>query len=346
MSTFVHQALVRRKVVVDLIEGAKARGHRARRNVDMDEARKRAMELLEEGVPPEIMRLVPLDDALHKVQMQKAATPVPRPDGLREAGEILETTKANAVVCEKSSFDEGDINARRIEAVRTFVQRLDAAREAVERDMLTQARTWFTCVSANATGEVEQLTPAEIGEGANQIYRALDDKYVDISNRKQKVNGDMTKVRHVPGLGKAAHKLLTHIEHTSRRLAGAQEARRVMRFETNALRVRCGVPIFVTFSPDEGRNLLVVRLSRTRRQDPAHKAADDEAHSRLAGGRGWPSVAPDMDGLRMDLPMAAGEAGVPQWSERRRILARDPMASVDGFRILVDATLRHLFGVR
>eukprot|EP00959_Pyramimonas_sp_CCMP1952_P128315 2683048-Pyramimonas_sp.AAC.1 len=82
MSTFVHQALVRRKVVVDLIQGAKARGHRAYRNVDMDEVRRKAMELPEEGVPPEVMRLVPLDDALEKIQMQKAATPVPRPDGL------------------------------------------------------------------------------------------------------------------------------------------------------------------------------------------------------------------------------------------------------------------------
>ncbi|CAK0792868.1 unnamed protein product, partial [Prorocentrum cordatum] len=327
-----------------------------------------------------VMRLVPLDDALEKIQMQKAATPVPRPDGLREAGEILETTKANAVVCEKSSFDEIDINAQRIEAVRTFVQRLDeecahggaddtsnssedeedggkaeraskrgrvhegvpsganeAAREAVERDMLTQAGRERKRVDRLRvrTGEVEQLTPAEIAEGAKQIYQALDGKYVDINNRKQKVNGDMTKVRHVPTLGKAAHKLLTHIEHTSRRLSGTQEARRVMRFETNALRVRYGVPIFVTFSPDEGHNLLMVRLSRTRRQDPVHKAADDEAQSRLAGGRGWPRVAPDMDGLQMDLPMAAGEAEVPPWNERRRILARDPMASVDGFRILV-----------
>ncbi|CAK0868048.1 unnamed protein product [Prorocentrum cordatum] len=252
---------------------------------------------------------------------------VERPDGLREAGEILETTKANAVVCEKSSFDEIDINAQRIEAARNFVQRLDEE-----------------CARGGADDASNSSEDEEGGEkaGAKQIYRALDGWYVDINNRKQKVNGDVTKVRHVPELGKAAHKLLTHIEHTSRRLPGTQEARRVMRFETNALRVRCGVPIFVTFSPDEGHNLLVVRLSRTRRQDPVHKAADDEAHSRLAGGRGWPRVAPDMDGLQMDLPMAAGEAGVPPWTERRRILASDPMTSVDGFRIRVDATLHGL----
>eukprot|EP00959_Pyramimonas_sp_CCMP1952_P281746 5889036-Pyramimonas_sp.AAC.1 len=44
--------------------------------------------------------------------------------------------------------------------------------------------------------------------------------------------------------------------------------------------------------------------------------------------------------------MDAAQAWVPTWAERRRILARDPMASVDGFHILVDATLRQLFGLR
>eukprot|EP00959_Pyramimonas_sp_CCMP1952_P215327 4505396-Pyramimonas_sp.AAC.1 len=88
-----------------------------------------------------------------------------------------------------------------------------------------------------------------------------------------------------------------------------------MRFETNALRVRYGVPIFVTFSPDEGHNLLMVRLSRTRRQDPVHKAADHEAQSRRAGDREWPRVAPDVDETRLDLPMDAAQVGLPTWAE-------------------------------
>ncbi|CAK0866693.1 unnamed protein product [Prorocentrum cordatum] len=125
MAKFVHQALVRRHVVVALIQGAKSRGHRAHRNVCMDAVRRKALELPENDVPAEIMRLAPLDDALEKIQMQKAATPVPRPDGLQEAADILDSTKGNAVVVEKSSFDEGDINSQRIEALRSFVQRLD-----------------------------------------------------------------------------------------------------------------------------------------------------------------------------------------------------------------------------
>ena len=216
----------------------------------------------------------------------------------------------------------------------------------VFRSAVNLSRTWFTYVSANPKDADAQITPEEISEGAKQIYRALAGKYQDVNGKKQKVMGDMTKVRYVPGLGRAAHKLLANIEHTSRRLPGTQETRRVMRFETNALRVRYGVPIFVTFSPDEGHSLLMVRLSRTRRRDPVHNAVSDAAASRAAGSREWPQVAPETDDVRLELPLAAIMSQVPTWAERRKILARDPMASVEGFRVIVDATMRHLFGLR
>eukprot|EP00959_Pyramimonas_sp_CCMP1952_P219768 4594837-Pyramimonas_sp.AAC.1 len=80
MAKFIHQALVRREVVARLIEGAKRRGHRAHQHVCVEQVRKKAAELPEHDAPPEIMRSMPLDDALGKMQMQKAATPVPRPD--------------------------------------------------------------------------------------------------------------------------------------------------------------------------------------------------------------------------------------------------------------------------
>ena len=41
-----------------------------------------------------------------------------------------------------------------------------------------------------------------------------------------------------------------------------------MRFHLTSMRYVYGVPIFVTFAPDEKHNLLMVRLSRTRRKDP------------------------------------------------------------------------------
>ena len=84
----------------------------------------------------------------------------------------------------------------------------------------------------------------------------------------------MTKVRHVANLSVAAKALLQHIEHTSRKLAGTQETRRQMRFDTHAMRVRYGVPIFVTLTPDEGHNLIMLRLFRTRRKDPVLSGAE------------------------------------------------------------------------
>ena len=87
------------------------------------------------------------------------------------------------------------------------------------------------------------------------------------------VNGDMTKVRYVPDLSEPAQVLLKNIEHASRKLPGTQETRRLMRFQTQAFRIRYGTPLFITYSPDESQNLLMVRLSRKRRRDPIFQSS-------------------------------------------------------------------------
>ena len=127
------------------------------------------------------------------------------------------------------------------------------------------------------------FTPDMFKEGAKQLCKALWGKYRDLDGKMQSVKGDMTKLRYVASLSGAARKLLANIEHTSRRLPGTQEVRRLMRFDTNAMRVRYGVPIFVTFSPDEAHNLLMVRLSRTRRNDPAFAEGSDPVGRRYCG---------------------------------------------------------------
>ena len=54
LSKFIHQATVRRSIVVSLIQGAKERGHRAYVHLDMGEVTRKAQALPENGVPPEI----------------------------------------------------------------------------------------------------------------------------------------------------------------------------------------------------------------------------------------------------------------------------------------------------
>ena len=122
-----------------------------------------------------------------------------------------------------------------------------------------------------------------------------------------------------------------------------------MRFDTHTNRIRYGVPIFVTFSPDEAHNLLMIRLSRTRRKDPVFaKNADPVGQSYC--GRRVPSIAKDTsDEVVWQVPVEAMQwkaAQLPSYDERRAILAKDALASADGFRLLVSLTYEHLFGMR
>ena len=102
---------------------------------------------------------------------------------------------------------------------------------------------------------------------------------------------------------------------------------------THAMRATYGVAIFVTYSPDEAHNLLMIRLSRTRRSYPV-LMGDDSACKYV--GRDQPNTFFDESGdVRIHRPMAELTDKLPAWDERCRILARDPLASVDGFWILI-----------
>lgn len=108
MKGLVHQATVRADVVVALIQELKDRGHRAYKNLDMTYVRNKAHKTLPaDGVPAEIMHLVKIDrsdDSLDRVQIQKAATPVPGRCSEAAAANIFKTVTPNAVVCEPRGF--------------------------------------------------------------------------------------------------------------------------------------------------------------------------------------------------------------------------------------------------
>ena len=85
------------------------------------------------------------------------------------------------------------------------------------------------------------------------------------------MNGDFTKVKYAAGLSEAGSRILQNLEHTSRQILGTQEVRKLMRCDTHAGRIRRGVPIFVTWSPDEKHSVLMLRLSRSRASDPVNE---------------------------------------------------------------------------
>ena len=182
-------------------------------------------------------------------------------------------------------------------------------------------------------------------EGAISITKALWGKCVGVNGNTQKVNGDLTKVCYVRGLSDAAHLLLKNIAHTCRKLPGTQETRRLMRFMTQAYRIRYGTAIFITFSPDESHNLLMVRLSRTRRSDPVWQSEKREGCQRFADWKHPEVRTPSKESAVFSLSVDDVTRAVPTYDQRRKILATDSLASVEGFRVMVQLTLEHLFGI-
>ena len=91
-----------------------------------------------------------------------------------------------------------------------------------------------------------------------------------------------------------------------------------MRYETNAGRIRRGVPIFVTFSPDEKHNTLMIRLQRSRKNDPIHML--DESNKKF-GARDEPPM--DADYVEMQVTCEETTRWLPNYDERRAIVSRD-----------------------
>jgi hypothetical protein len=92
--------------------------------VDEAEVREKAKHLPSNGIPPELISLLPNDNSFEKLQVQKAATPVA---GMKERDEIkecFEDERPNAVVLERSSAEGADIEERRASAMFSSVKQL------------------------------------------------------------------------------------------------------------------------------------------------------------------------------------------------------------------------------
>ena len=227
------------------------------------------------------------------------------------------------------------------------------------RSELNLSRSLCAYERKNGVATGAQFTPESLEAGAIEITEKLWGWYKDGNENWQKVNGDIAKVGYVPDLSEEARVLLKNIGYTSRKLPGTIEARRMMRFITQAYRIKYGTAVFVTFSPDEKHNLLMVRLSRTRQEDPVWQNSD------LKSQRGFsrkdePSLDKDTarckfgtstkaDGDDEEVSFAVSSEDLtgflPTFDQRRRILATDALASVEGFRVMVELTMQYLFGV-
>ena len=77
--------------------------------MSIEDVQSRAQAVPENGVPPDIIKLLSLDKLLDKIHIQKGAAPIATPQNEEEAAAVIRT---NGVVLEKSSQEEIDANAQ------------------------------------------------------------------------------------------------------------------------------------------------------------------------------------------------------------------------------------------
>ena len=109
---FIHQATVRRSVVIRHFQDMKERGHRGYLHVNMEQVIAKATSTLpENGVPEIILRDLPFESDISKIMIQQAATPVAEPTAdLNRVERLLSVTVPNAVTMKNSSRDTVDYN--------------------------------------------------------------------------------------------------------------------------------------------------------------------------------------------------------------------------------------------
>ena len=185
------------------------------------------------------------------------------------------------------------------------------------RSAVNLSRTIYSYESAR-NDDGESITAKDLQDAAMSIFKALQGSYLDVNGRRMPVNRNMTKVRYLSDLSVAAKRLLQNLEHTSRKLSGThEETRRAMRFDTHGNGVKYGVPIFVTFTPDESHNMIMLRLSRTRRRDPIFADGHDEVGVRFAGRR-QPQLGTDFSqNVFLNVPVVDLKEFLPSHDERR-----------------------------
>ena len=185
------------------------------------------------------------------------------------------------------------------------------------------------------------MLPEELQHAATELVRKLNGNYIDSQGRHQKVRGDLTKLRYMRDLSEGAKRMIQNLEHSGRQLKGTMEVRRMMRFQTHGVRIRHGVPIFITFSPDEKHNMLMLRFYRARKHDPMHQL---DHKNEAYGARLEPNI--DHDFVEMGCDINELDDIVPTYDERRAIMSRCPLASVDGFWISVLLVCEYALGIR
>ena len=179
----------------------------------------------------------------------------------------------------------------------------------------------------------QRLTTAVKG-----LHDILAKGYYGSASHQRPIAGNLTVLHLAQGLNSTQKQIVHNMRAVTRNIAGTQEIRRSMGHVFQSASVGYGHGLFLTISPNEKHSCLVLRLHRTRIQDPLLRGGENDEEryklrQRLAS-RSWPSLTEAVD------------VELPDFDLRLCEVANDPLAVVQAFRVAVNVLLGRLLGIR
>ena len=200
------------------------------------------------------------------------------------------------------------------------------------REQLNRSRMLYALSQGNAH---DSITTFDVAQAAEGIVRALRGSYTAPNGQKRPVNGDISKAMYSTQLSPLGRRLLYSVSAITKDIPGTHEVRRRARSITNSVRTQYGLPTFITLSPDECHNAIMLRLVRVRRNDPAVQ------HNPEVMLPWVERLQPPLVGWDEKEP-----SQLPSYEVRRRLLTNSAISAADGFKIHFLALVKYIFGCR
>ena len=201
------------------------------------------------------------------------------------------------------------------------------------REKLNQSRMFYAVATGHDEPGVE-VSPSTLTRACQEITQALKGSYVTPEGKKMPVKGDVSKLLYATGISPLARRLLYNVQGMTQDMAGTHQSKRRARSITNSVRVQHGISYFITLSPAENQNAIIMRCVRLRASDPF---LIHNPHLARWYKRTEPAIT-DCDAKETE--------DIPDFETRRRILTNSAISCVDGFKAHTTLLFKFIFGLK
>jgi hypothetical protein len=207
---------------------------------------------------------------------------------------------------------------------------------------------FMVCKQKVAPGESLSENLTELIEATKKIWQRISSNVVSINEQKRNINGNLGMIFSADNPTSTEQIILRSYLNTTASIAGCQAIRSRIGHCCFGFRVVQGEVIFVTLSPNRKHSAMILKLSRSRRNDTSLLVDDLVSRARKQHcGPDTPHIFtqhcvtedPEAEQVSIEIPL-------PDLLTRQGWNAQDPLASCHHYLFVMYVIVPAMFGVR